>query len=199
MITNETISKTISYPDYISLIKKFIPEGKTTGLNQTEEYIGYTKINLQRMLRLNKTTVLNPELANLLQKIKREFIWLVITEAWCGDASQNIPVLYQIAEACKNIELKLLLRDENPEVMNHYLTNGTKSIPKLICVEKSSLKEIFVWGPRPKELQVIVQDLKKQQVSKEEKGIITQKWYNENKTQSLQNELLFYIKEFLCF
>ena len=137
MVKTEHLSKSISYPEYLQLLEKLMAGGKTTGLNRSEEYLGYTKINLQRMRRLDKTIILNDELKSKLAQVKKQFIWLVITEGWCGDASQNIPVLYTITKQCPNIQLKLVLRDENTELINRYHTNGSASIPKLICLEKN--------------------------------------------------------------
>lgn len=189
MISHDLLQKAMSYAQYMQLLESLMAQGKTTGSNQSEEYLTYAKINLQRMHRLEKTTSLNEELKAALSAITQPHTWLVITEGWCGDAAQNIPVMHVISQACKNIELKLILRDEHPEVMDQYLTNGARSIPKLICLEKESLKEKFVWGPRPAVLQDIVIQMKNENKPKSEKGLVTQTWYNSDKTKSLQLEL----------
>ena len=152
------------------------------------------------MHRVEKTTVLLPELLKAISELKDEYVWLVLTEGWCGDASQNLPVMNLIAQANTNIRLKLLLRDEHTDLMDLYLTNGARAIPKLICLKKNSssdsatFSDKFVWGPRPAALQEIVLKLKKEGVSLEEKGVITQNWYNHDKTHSLQGELLSLIQ-----
>ncbi|MDX2171728.1 MAG: thioredoxin family protein [Bacteroidota bacterium] len=184
------ITKSITYPEYCSLLEKLLSEGKTTGTNQSEYYLNYAKLNLARMNRLNKTLSLSEKLKTQLQKITKHYIWLVITEGWCGDASQNIPALYLMEKENSNIELRIILRDENLELMDKYLTNGSRSIPKLICLEKVTLNEVFVWGPRPNDLQKISEELSKKSLSKEEKSLQLQKWYNADKTLTLQNEFL---------
>lgn len=189
MITQNLLNSALTYNEYKNLLEGLLKQGKTTGANQSEEYLNFAKINLQRMHRLEKTIQISNELKDSVTNLNQNYVWLVITEGWCGDASQNLPVLNKIAELNPHIELKFILRDENPEIMNLYLTNGAKSIPILVCLEKNNLKELFVWGPRPKALQHIVTELLKQGVSKEEKGIITQKWYNEDKSLSLQTEI----------
>lgn len=113
---------------------------------------------------------------------------MVLTETWCGDAAQSLPALHQIANSNPNIEFRILLRDEHPELMDRYLTNGAKSIPKLIGFDMD-LNELFVWGPRPKAAQNLALELIKQGASKEEKGLAIQKWYNSDKTISLQKEI----------
>jgi hypothetical protein len=190
MIDKELIENAMSYDTYVALLQKLLSEGKTTGAHQSEEYFAYAKINLQRMQRLEKTVSLNPDLKTVLSNVRNNYTWLIITEGWCGDAAQNLPVFHLIEKECPHIELRLVLRDEHPKLMDDYLTNGSRSIPILICLEKNTLKQFFVWGPRPAELQQIAVKLVKDKVPKIEKGIIVQQWYNTNKTESVQREML---------
>ncbi len=183
------IDRAMNYKKYMDLLEGLMTQGKTTGSNQSEDYLNYAKLNLARMRRLNKTATLTAELKTVLQKVNSEFIFLVLTEGWCGDAAQNIPTMHLIEMENKNIELKLVLRDENLELMDKHLTNGGRSIPKLICLEKESLKEIFTWGPRPEAIQQTVLELKEKKASLMEKAEIVHTWYAEDKTLSLQKEL----------
>jgi len=192
------ISKSISYENYQTLLDNLMAEGKTTGENQSDDFLNYAKLNLARMHRLNKTGIIIPELKELLLKVKSDFIFLILTEGWCGDAAQNIPVIHLIEKECKQIELKLLLRDENLELMDRYLTDGGRSIPKLICLDKKSLKEVFVWGPRPAAVQELMLELKAKNATLAEKGEVIHNWYNADKTLSLQKELLVLIEKHLC-
>ena len=189
------ISKSITYNEYCNLLETLMKEGKTTGTNQSESYLTYAKLNLVRMQRLNKTVVLTEELKAELKKITKKYTWLVITEGWCGDAAQNIPALHFMEKENSNIELRLILRDENLELMDRYLTNGGRAIPKLICLEKESMQEVFIWGPRPEETQKIVLDLVERKATLEEKSLILQKWYNNDKTLTLQNEFIELLKK----
>ena len=198
MITTEQLGQSMSYEKYLNLLQDLMAQGKTTGPNQDEFYVNYAKLNLQRMLRLDKTVVLNAELKAVLKKVKIKYTWLVLTEGWCGDAAQNIPVMAAIEKGCSNIFLQLLLRDENLELMDHYLTKGSRSIPKLICLEKESLKEIFTWGPRPSEVQEIMIDLKKKETPLAEKSLLIQKWYNADKTLTMQKEIIGLVKKFMA-
>jgi len=189
------IEKSFSYNQYINLINDLLAQGKTTGPEQTPFLIEYTNMNLVRMHRLDKTINLNPELIDRLNNIKGEYYWLVITEAWCGDAAQSIPIFNKITQYNPNIELRLILRDQEPELINNYLTNGTKSIPILICLDKFNLKEIFKWGPRPKELTNYVNEFKKlPDFDKNELIKNIQIWYNKDNTQEIQKELTELLK-----
>jgi len=191
------IDKSMSYKQYVNLLDKLMAEGKTTGSNQSEDYLNYAKLNLARTHRLNKTATLTAELKEQLKKVKLPCFFLVLTEGWCGDAAQNIPTMHLIEEECKDIELKLIFRDENLELIDKYLTNGGRSIPKLICLSKVSLNEVFTWGPRPEAVQQTMHELKERNAQLAEKAEVIHKWYAEDKTRSLQKELRELIEKYL--
>lgn len=77
---------------------------------------------------------------------------LVIVEDWCGDASNTVPVLARWVEEVPGIDLRVVRRDENPGLMDRYLTNGSRSIPIVIALDEE-FRELGHWGPRPGELQ----------------------------------------------
>lgn len=195
-IDQKLIDSAMSYSKYIDLLTKLLEEKKTTGENHSEDMLGYAKMNLQRMKRLNKTTTLLPELKALVEKSNRKMIWLVITEGWCGDAAQNIPIFNAIANSSNHIELKLILRDENLVLMDDFLTNGGRSIPKLIALEKETLGVIGTWGPRPEKAQQMVNDFKQNPtVDYSEFVKEVQLWYAKNKTIATQEEIITLMHE----
>lgn len=194
-IYQNALNNSISYEEYRKLIDVLISENKTSGNEQNEMLIDFTKLNQQRMKRLDKTQQLSNELIEHMQDLKEKQVWLVLTESWCGDAAQNIPVLEKIAKVNPLVSFRLVLRDENDELMQQYLTNGGKSIPKLIAISEDLEKELFTWGPRPAEAVQLVIDLKAKYggITEEVKEAL-QKWYNEDKGISLQNEMIELIK-----
>src|SRR5690606_3918922 len=101
----------MSYQEYRGLIEQLLLGGKTTGENQSQGMIGYTRLNVQRMNRLEAKIVLSESLLMELRNLHQDWYWVVLTEAWCGDAAQNLPILAKIAEATPRITMKLLLRD----------------------------------------------------------------------------------------
>ena len=197
MIKQEYLDRSMTYGEYLSLLKDLMARNRTTGDNQSEAYLNYARLNLQRMLRLDKTVILTEGLIQALKRVNESYIWLVLTEGWCGDAAQNLPVFARIEQVCPNVTLRLALRDENLDVMDQYLTQGSRSIPKLICAETKDLSEVFNWGPRPSEVQALTMELKKKGTPTDEKALIIQKWYNADKTLSVQCELETLIKEHL--
>jgi hypothetical protein len=182
------IEKAMTFDEYDSLIDRVVAEGKTTGPNQSEELAQYTKLNQARMRRLFKTSELNESLLETARNVKANWIWLILTEAWCGDAAQNIPPIEKIARENDRIKTLYLLRDENLELMDKYLTGGARAIPKLICLDAKAFEEIGAWGSRPQAAYDLFYSLKEQGLEKTEIIEKIHRWYIEDNTQSLQKE-----------
>lgn len=191
-ITTEHIKNGYAYDEFRQLGKDLLSQNKTTGSNHSEMYLHYSNLNDKRMDRIDKTTTINDDLVAALRAIKRPMVWVILTELWCGDAAQNVPVFAKMADASKaRVRLSLLLRDENPEVMDAYLTNGGKSIPKLIALDAETREELFTWGPRPKEAQQILKDFRDAGSPEDvDYKLEIQKWYIKDHSQGLQNEFL---------
>jgi hypothetical protein len=190
MITKGKLNNTRTYLQYVEEIKTLLEQGKSTGNVQTDEYLEYSKINLHRMQRLDKTVELTDKFKSLLDKIPGRYYLIIISEGWCGDSAQLLPLFGAIERYNPKFQVKIFLRDEHPDVMDQYLTNGSRSIPKVICVAADSLDEHFTWGPRPAELQSQVLPMIRNSAPKSEKSIFIQKWYNDDKTLSTQKELI---------
>ncbi|HEX8400041.1 MAG TPA: thioredoxin family protein [Pyrinomonadaceae bacterium] len=182
------IEKAMTFDEYNRLIDRVVAEGKTTGPNQSEELAQYTKLNQARMRRLFKTSELNESLLETVRNLKANWIWLILTEAWCGDAAQNIPPIEKIARENDRIKTLYLLRDENLELMDKYLTGGARAIPKLICLDAETLEEIGTWGSRPQAAYDLFYSLKEQGLEKTEIIEKIHRWYIEDNTESLQAE-----------
>jgi len=185
------LNHSFSYKEYYDQVEQMVHNGQTSGSIQSDALVNYTKLNFKRMKRLNKTLIVNPDLVALVEETGIKMHWLVITEAWCGDAAQNIPYLARLAADAGNVDLSLVYRDENSELMAEHLTNGSKSIPKLI-VYNNSTECIASWGPRPTEVQEMVMTYKNQLDPKpnfDEFAASIHKWYTNNKNQMLEQEL----------
>jgi hypothetical protein len=175
--------------NYIDTIQDLLAQGRTTGANQSESMIHYTAMNLKRLKRWNKTGKLIPEMYQAIEKVISPQKWVIITEAWCGDAAHTFMFLEKIAQANENIELIWKLRDENLDLMDLYLTNGSRSIPKLIVYDEDGI-ELFNWGPRPKHIQEARISMSRAGLTKSEITVELQKLYNADKGEALQRELL---------
>ena len=187
-IIKKSLQKTYNYQAYKDLVKNLLLEGKSTGPNQSEDLTNYSLLNDKRMKRLDKTIKILDDTKQFLKTIKTPQTWLVLTEGWCGDAAQNLPVIHKMAEVNSNINLQLVLRDENLELMDLFLTNGGRSIPKLIALDED-LNILFTWGPRPKTATNMVLDYKTKYGSLDAQfKQDLQVWYNKDKGESIQND-----------
>lgn len=183
------VRKGMTYDVYLDLIRDLLSEERTTGENQSPELIEYTRLNLQRMERIYKTAALSENLIENVKQISEPQVWLCITEAWCGDAAQNLPVFARLAALNTNVVMRLVLRDENPELMDRYLSNGARAIPVVVGVQND--KPIWKWGPRPDSIQQQVLAYKKNpETTPENFKVQLHTWYARNKTVDLQEELI---------
>ncbi len=192
-IPRTVVTKGMTYDAYTSLIETLLAEGKTTGPNQSEGRTNFTRLNLQRMNRIQKQTVLSPELEAAAAEAGPQ-LWLVLTEAWCGDAANSIPVMDAIAQKFPNIALRMILRDEHPDIMDRYLTEGSRSIPIVIVLDPETLVEKAVWGPRPEPAQQLMREHQANPVPGRDIYRELQLWYNGDKGATLQSEFVELLK-----
>lgn len=186
----ESLKKSLSYSEYRKLVEELTIQNSTTGNDKSEALAEYTKLNEKRMKRWDKTLKISQETQDSIKAINKKLTWIVLTESWCGDAAHIVPVINKVAEINGNIDLRLVLRDENEDLMNMFLTNGGKAIPKLIAIEKETGNVINTFGPRPFEAIKLVNEYK------EKFGTLTpefkqdlQVWYNKDKGQNTISEL----------
>lgn len=193
-LIHNSMTQSMSYEAFCELMQQLAKEGKTSGTEQTEARIAATRLNASRIKRLNKTLKISAAAQEVFASIEEEENWLVILESWCADGAQTIPVLHKIAECSENINLSIVWRDEQEDLMDAFLTNGTRSIPKLIVVDKS-LELLYDWGPRSAAATTLVQAYKAEHgkidaAFKEE----LQRWYLEDKGEAIVEELKELVK-----
>lgn len=153
---------------------------------KTREYI---HLNQRRMHRVEKTYAPGAALLERLKNLRHKTWWLVLTEHWCGDASQVLPVLNHIAGLSNGkIELRLVYRDQHPELMNAWLTEGARAIPKLLQLDMH-FNIIGFWGPRPKEAQALVKQLRSDPATATGYGEQLHLWYAKNRQQALETDI----------
>lgn len=192
---NTTVAKSLfnshTYEEYRKIITDLLSQGKVSGDEQSEALVEYTILNEKRMNRLEKTITITEETKLIIKNLQHDYIWLVISEGWCGDAAQLLPIIYKISEIdSKKIDLRIVFRDQNPELMNYFLTNKGKSIPKLIFINKATTIVENHWGPRPIGATELLNTYKKQfgaldETAKKE----LQMWYLNDKGLSTQKEI----------
>lgn len=194
IVTNETIIQdtlpsALTYSAYLAHIENELtqePESEKEKMMQD-----YLMLNATRIKRLDRTQKIPQEVQNKIKAISRKLYWIVLTEGWCGDAAQSVPILNKLQELNPNIEMKLILRDQNLELMDCYLTNGGRSIPKLIVYDPTVEKVLGTWGPRPTEATKLMTDYKAAHgVIDDEVKLQLQQWYNKDKGNGLMVDII---------
>lgn len=195
-IIEKSYSVGFSYLEYRNLVTNLFQKDLVTGNEQSESLLHYTELNEARMKRLDKQIIISDDTTSFLENLSKSYIWLAISEGWCGDAAQILPVVNKMAVLSDKVNFKIVLRDDNEELMNLFLTNGTsKSIPKIIIIDKETMEVVGDFGPRPKGAVDLVKNYK------EKFGVIDetiktdlQKWYLSDKGISVQNEIMELMK-----
>lgn len=179
----------MTFQEYVDYFDQILASPEDYDPYGNEEYLNYTKLNWSRMNRWLKRFEPKDAMKSLIASITEPQHWIVITEPWCGDAAHSVPQLYQMVRNNPNIDFEIQLRDSEPFLIEDYLTDGSKSIPKLI-IRNDVGHDKVIWGPRPEPLQRIYMQMKDEERPFEEIKEALQKWYNEDKGEILQRELL---------
>lgn len=173
--------------EYKILFEDVINKKQTNYPYDNPAYVNYVKLNKSRSNRWVKRGEISEEVKNLVENIHTTQNWILITEPWCGDAANLVPIIEKIANLNPHIKLKIQLRDSGSEIDN-YLTNESKSIPKLI-VRDNIGNDLFTWGARPKGAQDLFIQQKELDLSKDEKYMNLLRWYIKDNATSIQEEL----------
>ena len=194
-IINTSLAQAITYEDYKGLVKELVKNQSTTGPDKSEAMVNYTMLNERRMKRWDKTVKVSDAIRERLATFSGNVTWLVITESWCGDAAHVLPVINKLAELHNGIDLKLVMRDENECLMNEFLTNGGKAIPKLIMINNQTKEVVGTYGPRPSQVTKLVNEFKSLngKLTSDFKEDL-QRWYNMDKGQNTLEDLLKLLK-----
>ncbi len=189
-IIQNGLNNAMSYEEYRSLVSELAVLKSNSGPEKTDALANYTQLNDKRMNRWDKTVKVPEAVAQKARQLNRKVTWLVLTESWCGDASPSLPVMNKLATLSPNLELKIILRDEHPDLMTLFLTNGTRSIPKLIALDAHNTTVLGEWGPRSSVATDMVNAFKAEhgKLSPEFKQDL-QLWYNKDKGKDILNDL----------
>lgn len=193
-MNTEIAKNTATWEDYLSAFEHLLNSDNHSAPYTNPAYLDYVKLNHSRQKRWLKTGVLTQDIIAEVKKINGVQTWHVITEPWCGDAAHSIPFLKLISEHNPLITVKIVWRDTPPLLIEDYLTNGGKSVPKLV-VRDADDNDLFTWGPRPEPCQKIYLEMKEIGASFDEQKVALQNWYNTDIGGTLQKELLALIRE----
>ncbi|TYA70073.1 thioredoxin family protein [Seonamhaeicola marinus] len=196
-VIKSSMENSVSYEAYRNMVIQLVEDKDTTGDDKSESRIDFTKLSNRRMKRWDKTLKIDEAAKKRFADFDRKVTWLVITESWCGDAAHVMPVLNKIADLSENIDMKVVLRDENEALMDMFLTNGGKAIPKLIMLDDETGDVLDTYGPRPSEATGYVNRFKA------EHGSLTadfkedlQHWYNNDKGATVVEDVTQMLRKF---
>ena len=191
MAVAQALQKSYTYLEYRNIVSSLLNQGKSTGQEQSEELTNYSSLNNTRMKRLDKTIVVAEDVIKDILALEKSYIWLVLSEGWCGDAAQLLPIMNKMQMLSSQIDLQIVFRDENPKLMDLFLTNGSRSVPKLILIDKENMSIVGHWGPRPKGATDLIVSYKAQYgIVDETAKTELQLWYLHDKGFSTQREIV---------
>ncbi len=193
-LLEKALTKATLYTTYRKMVQKMAENEDTTGNDKSEALIDYTKLNDKRMNRLDKTIKIAHADAEIIKIYDTKTTWLIVTESWCGDAAQTLPIMNKIATLNTNIDIKIILRDENHSFMDYFF-DGVMGIPKLLIIDAETKEVLHSWGPRPSKATKMVTEFK------EKHGKLTpqfkqdlQVWYNKDKGANTIQDLVAFLR-----
>jgi hypothetical protein len=149
----------------------------------------YRRYNLERTDAVESDYAPSDEALAALRALDRDQVWLVLTEDWCGDSSFLLPVVARMAREASRVDLRILPRDEHLDLMDQYLTNGGRGIPKLLALDARTGDELFTWGPRPDAAAAKFLELKGQGLEKPQIVAGLMEWYDAGGWRAAEDEL----------
>jgi len=194
----EIVSEALNYADYRAHVNDLIIEGKTTGLNQEERLVEFTKLNVHRMNRIDKTVRIDETTGAFFSSLNNTYKMLLIGDAWCGDCAQILPVLEKIAESSNGkIEMFIISRDTFPNLIEAFQSNGANAVPKVLIFDETKSNVLSTWGPRPKPGQAIMLNWKANMdtITWEDFEKDLHLWYTKDKGNAILSEISELLKE----
>ncbi len=190
--SKEDLSKKgFDYEVLVNNIRKTAEETDTTKLDEkAKKRHQIIKLNYHRYLRIEKTFQVSEQLKERIASITNPQFWLLITEESCGDSAQTIPCIHKMVRDNPNITLKFLYRNENPEIMDQFMTDGKRRIPKLIAFDETG-NELFQWGPRPEEADDLFYQLRDEENRQKHEALEkVHQWFSRDQCKSLKEEFV---------
>lgn len=157
----------------------------------------YRTYNMERSERIASAYDPSPRLTEAMTCISEKQLWMVLTEAWCGDSAFSLPVIAAVAEQSPNIDLRILLRDSHLDIMDAYLTNGARSVPKLVAFGASG-EQLFTWGPRPEPAQALRERMKAEGADGKAMTTALVEWYEAGGWRIVDEELAVALESVTC-
>ncbi len=167
------LDRGLEFPSFLRLLEGALPNAP---------------LNYRRMTRILRTYEVPADVRDTLISLDAPQIWMVLSEPWCGDSAQSLPIIAKFAGCAPKVTLRILPRDENLDIMDLYRTAGTRGIPKLVAFGQEG-DELFQWGPRPAGAQEEFLRAKREGLEKAEALERVHRWYAKDCGRSIQEEI----------
>ncbi|MEJ2186818.1 MAG: thioredoxin family protein [Gemmatimonadota bacterium] len=151
------------------------------------QFIADAVANRDMWRAMAKRASVPQEVVERVRRVPGRWRLLAIAEDWCGDAVNILPVVARLAAASSRLELRIVRRDAWPELMDHHLTNGTRSIPVIILLDEAGACRGW-WGPRPQELQTWF-EREGRALPKDARYPELRRWYAQDRGRAIAQEL----------
>ncbi len=195
-LASQVKAKGITYSAYLDLMT-LQAAVDLAGLSAEEaQKVEFTKLNLHRSERMGRTWKPGEALAERVVSIEADQLWMVLTEPWCGDSAQCLPVIAALAQLNSAVDLRIVLRDENLPIMDQFLTDGKRSIPRLVIFD-TSYRIMGQWGPRPAEAQSVFDAARSSGLEKPQILEKLHLWYGRDRHRALESEFTELMDEVL--
>jgi hypothetical protein len=179
----------LDWPAYRDEMERAAAVDPATLAGEAAERAEFSKLNLHRTERILRTWRPSADLEALVGELAGPQTWLVLTEAWCGDSAQCLPMIVRLAELAPDVTLRILLRDDNLEVMDRYLTDGKRAIPKLAAFDAEGA-ELFRWGARPAAAQAVMDEAVAEGLAKADRLERLHLFYGRDRGRALDAEFV---------
>lgn len=181
--------KGLPYEAYVNQMRQQVEAGDEGLDEKARKDYTYTSLNYHRTKRAHRSYKVSDEVRALIDSVTAPQVWVVITAAWCGDSAQTIPYVAEMVKDNPNIDLRILERDDNLDIMDAYLTNGKRSIPILIAINEDG-EELFRWGPRPYQASQVYSESVEEGLPKAEVNQRLHLWYGRNRGKAVEAEIV---------
>lgn len=153
-----------------------------------EDLLARPKDNSELWNSIYRRSVLDSEAVARVKALEHRFHLLILNEDWCGDSVNILPYVARLAEATDRLEMRILGRDTNRDLMETHLTGKARSIP-VVIVYDAEFNEKGWWGPRPGPLQnwVVTEGLA---LPKPDRYPLIRAWYARDKGRTIVSEIL---------
>ncbi|GAB5521186.1 MAG: hypothetical protein RhofKO_34370 [Rhodothermales bacterium] len=187
---SDAFNEALTYDEFVAQWRAHLAIPKKELDKKGRIYQFYALYNQGRTTNVTEAFAPSKAIEAAIGQVKRPMHWFVLTEDWCVDSAFALPMIVKLAALSKHITLKILPRDANLDMMDRYLTDGARSIPKLIAFDPSTGEEVFQWGPRPAGLHKAREAWKADGVEGKELSKRGADWYEEGGWRQVEDELL---------